>query len=102
MNSSSQHVRVKDEGAKHIRLKGIDIPAGKPGVSTSGRVRSPSTAGEGLQRSTTDGGGVPARKKASGRKITGVRIEFRDEDERARFVALMKRVQGRLLPLPDL
>lgn len=103
MNSSKQHVRVKEDPPKHAKLKGIDITAIKPGANASvtDRYRSLATAGEGLQRRRTSEAGVP-KKKGPEKKVTGVRIEFRDEEERNRFVAMTKRLQEKMLPLPDL
>jgi hypothetical protein len=34
--------------------------------------------------------------------VTGVRIEFKTDEERSSFVKMAKRVQERSLPLPDL
>jgi len=100
MNSSKQQVRVKDESNKFARIKGIDIKTVRPGsgASAADRVRSPSTAGEGLQRRQSD---VGVSKKSPERRVTGIRVEFSTEEERARFVALAKRVQESMLPLPD-
>lgn len=105
MNSSRQMVRVKDENNKFAKLKGIDVRVLRPpeqvkGGSGGGAVRSP-TAGVGdlPTRRASDGRGG---KKGPERNVTGVRVEFKTEDERARFVALMKRVQERVLPLPDI
>lgn len=86
MNSSNQHVRVKDEQTKFARIKGIDIRTVKPGE----RARQASFSEDGV-----------SKKKSPEKRVTGVRIEFKNEVERARFVELVKRVQERLLPLPD-
>jgi len=106
MNSSKQQVRVKDEANKFARIKGIDIKTVRPGAgaSTADKIRSPSTAGEGLQRRQSDAaaGGPMLYKKSPERRVTGIRVEFSTEEERARFVALAKRVQERMLVLPDL
>ena len=101
MNSSKQQVRVKDENNKFARIKGIDIKTVRPGsgVSAADRIRSTSVAGESLQRRQSEMG-VP-NKKSPERRVTGIRVEFSNEEERARFVALSKRVQERMLPLPD-
>lgn len=101
MNNAKQQVRVKDESNKFARIKGIDVRTIRPGsaASTADRIRSPSTAGEGLQRRTTNVE-VPS-KKSPERRVTGIRVEFSNEEERAKFVAVAKRVQERMLPLPD-
>ena len=106
MNSSKQQVRVKGEGFKLARLKGIDITVVKPGsaASTADRFRSPSTAGEGLQRvdtKDTASSKVPM-KKIPVKRVTGVKIEFKIEEERTKFVDMSHKVQERMLLLPDL
>lgn len=101
MNSSKQQVRVKDENNKFARIKGIDITTVKPGstASTADKIRSPSTAGEVLLRRQSDA--MVLNKKSPERRVTGIKVEFSTDEERARFVALVKRVQERMLPLPD-
>ncbi|QIW99389.1 hypothetical protein AMS68_004907 [Peltaster fructicola] len=91
MNSSKQHVRVKDEQTKFARIKGIDIRTVKPGAS----------AEKARQASIPADESVPRKKSTLEKRVTGVRIEFKNEEERARFVELAKRVQERMLPLPD-
>jgi hypothetical protein len=61
-------------------------------------VRSSSTFSDSASLRTSD---VKA-KKGPERNVTGVRIEFKTEEERARFVETVKRVQERVLPLPDI
>lgn len=85
INSSKQQVRVKDEQTKFAKIKGMDVRAVRP---------CDGTVGGGAAASTN-------KKKSPERQVTGVRIEFKTEGERARFVALAKRVQERMLPLPD-
>ena len=41
-------------------------------------------------------------KKGPERNVTGIRIEFKTDEERARFVDTVKRVQENMLPLPDI
>jgi hypothetical protein len=101
MNSSRQQVRVKDEQNKFAKLKGIDIRVLRPAEVKSrpaNGVRSSSTFSDSASLRTSD---VKA-KKGPERNVTGVRIEFKTEEERARFVETVKRVQERVLPLPDI
>ncbi|OQO03560.1 hypothetical protein B0A48_10224 [Cryoendolithus antarcticus] len=95
MNSSRQPVRLKEDDVKHVKLKGIDIPYPKPG---GGLARAPTSNGD-IARRTSD---IQGKKKGAEKRITGVRIEFRDLDERIKFMAMMKRLQERMLPLPDI
>jgi hypothetical protein len=101
MNSSRQQVRVKDEHNKFAKLKGIDIRVLRPPEVKSrpaNGVRSSSTFSDSASLRASD---VKA-KKGPERNVTGVRIEFKTEEERARFVETVKRVQERVLPLPDI
>jgi hypothetical protein len=100
MNSSRQQVRVKDEHNKFAKLKGIDIRVLRivEKKSTAKGVRSPTTASDTASLQSWEGKG----KKGPERSVTGVRIEFKTEEERAKFVDTVKRVQERMLPLPDI
>lgn len=95
MNSSKQHVRVKDEQTKYARIKGIDIRTVKPGVSAD-KVRQASMSDASGRRPSD-----ASKKKGPEKRVTGVRIEFKSEEERQRFVDLSRRVQERMLPLPE-
>lgn len=101
MNNSRQQVRVKGESGKFAKLKGIDIRVLRPPEQVreaANGVRSPTSAGDLAQRRASDLKG----KKGPERNVTGVRVEFKNEDEQARFVALVKAVQERVLPLPGI
>lgn len=101
MNNSRQPVRVKRENGKFAKLKGIDIRVLRPPEQireAANGVRSPTLPGDQTQRSASDAKG----KKGPERNVTGVRIEFKTEDEQARFVALVKTVQERVIPLPGI
>jgi hypothetical protein len=100
MNSSRQQVRVKDEHNKFAKLKGIDIRVLRPVYmrSNANGVRSASTLSDTSSLKISDAKG----KMGPERNITGVRIEFKTEEERAKFIDTAKRVQERMLPLPDI
>ena len=99
MNSSRQQVRVKDEHNKFAKLKGIDIRVLRPvEVRSSTAVRSSSTFNDGASLRMSEA----KAKKGPERNVTGVRIEFKTEEEKGRFVEVAKRVQERMLPLPDI
>ncbi|KAM0714310.1 hypothetical protein Q7P37_010097 [Cladosporium fusiforme] len=103
MNSSRQQVRVKDESNRFAKLKGIDIRVLRPVEKSSGSGggnRAPPLLppGETQRGQAFDVKG----KKGLERNVTGVKIEFKNDTERARFVELVRRVQERVLPLPDI
>jgi hypothetical protein len=99
MNSSRQQVRVKDEQNKFAKLKGIDIRVVRP-------FERKTTANGGRSASFSDTSSLKFSdakgRKGPERNVTGVRIEFKNEEERAKFVDTVKRVQNRMLPLPDI
>ena len=91
MNNSKQHVRVREDGPKSAKIKGIDIAV--PGSVAVVSRRSGSITGGGLQR-------VPSSKPAM-RRVDGINVEFKTTKERDAFVALSKRIQEKMLPLPN-
>lgn len=115
INSSKQQVRVSHDGSKFAKVKGIDILVVKPGTgaSVADKIRSPATAGEGLQRTETLSGGstiqgLPDEARPMGgrripiKKVTGIRVEFKNDEEKVKFVNTSKRCQERMIMLPDL
>ena len=100
LNSSRQQVRVKDEHNKFAKLKGIDIRVLRivEKKSTGNAARSSATTSDTASSNSWETKG----KKGPERNVTGIRIEFKTEEERARFVDTVKRVQERMLPLPDI
>jgi len=104
INSSKQQVRVKEDGAKWARVKGIDVTVIKPGsgAAVADKIRSPSMAGEGLQRVETSMEARPTGgKRIPVKSVTGIKVDFKAEGERAKFVSQCKRVQEKMIPLPD-
>lgn len=101
LNSSRQQVRVKDEHNKFAKLKGIDIRVLRivEKRSTANNVRSSATT---TSDTASSNSWETKGKKGPERNVTGIRIEFKTEEERARFVDTVKRVQERMLPLPDI
>ncbi|KAF2868292.1 hypothetical protein BDV95DRAFT_630526 [Massariosphaeria phaeospora] len=85
LNSASNPIKVKDEGAREVKVKGLRVPLEK------GALRKDS------------GTGVGGRKEEDKRKIvSGARIEFASEAEKRDFMALVREVQTELIELPDL
>ena len=83
LNSLNAHIRVKDEGSREVKVKGLKVPLEK------GALRKDSVASGG--------------KELDKRKIiSGARIEFASEVEKKEFIALVKNVQSDMRELPDL
>ena len=110
MNCSRQQVKVRADGIKCAKLRGIDLVVRKPGTSANAaeRVRSTSSAGSTggpvLRVDTKDA--IPtvkiSGKKLPVKRVTAIKIEFRSEEERDKFVSISHRVQQKLIALPEL
>ncbi|KAI5365212.1 hypothetical protein Slin15195_G047490 [Septoria linicola] len=96
INNSRQHVRIKEDGSKHARVKGIDVTVVRPGATARQAQRA---------RSASLGIAAPhskaAEKDAVLKRVNGVKIEFKEQQERIRFVKAAKEAQGRSMPLPE-
>lgn len=106
INCSKQQVRIKDDGPKHAKIKGIDVLVVKPGTSAAMQDKIRSQQGsmvESLQRVDTLQEARPSGgKRTLLKKVNGIRVEFKTEEEKTRFVSLAKKCQERPIPLPDL
>lgn len=97
LNSSNAPIRVKDEGGREVKVKGLRVPVGG--------VRKDSAVVEGEAGGTVNGSGRRESKKLEAEKkkvVTGARIEFATEAEKREFLALVKDVQKANFELPDL
>lgn len=100
LNSSKEPVRVREEGSKVIKVKGLNIPVeGTRGAN--GLVRRGSEGGAAMGIGLGSGKLGREGSKLAGKKITGARIEFRSGEEKDDFMALVSRVQDRMVTLPD-
>ncbi|KAI9661868.1 MAG: hypothetical protein M1821_009107 [Bathelium mastoideum] len=100
LNNARDPVRVRDEGAKGIKIKGLDIPVdGTRGANGLMRRGSEGAAVMGIGLGTGKLG--KEGRKLAGKKITGARIEFRTAEEKDDFIAFVNRVQDRMVSLPD-
>jgi hypothetical protein len=80
MNNSKQQVRVKGDGDKCARVKGIDVTVVRPGanVSTADKIRHGSTTGTvtgtALSRADTLRGPQVTMKSIAVKRVTGVKV----------------------------
>jgi hypothetical protein len=128
LNDSNNPIRVKDDGAREVKIKGLRIPLEDPKEAARRDSRKDSGAGvaNGSQSSTLgdyadaatisrrntspqnyggDGGkGKQGKEKDKGGKkfITGAKIEFANEGEKYAFLQKVREVQARMLNLPPL
>ncbi|KAK0899406.1 hypothetical protein LTR02_009695 [Friedmanniomyces endolithicus] len=116
INSSRSQVRVKEDGPKGAKVKGIDVMVVKPGsgadkmrgaaatsATSAGAAAGGGNGEGGLQRVETFAEPRPnGGKRIPVRAVTGVKVEFKAEEDKRRFVAQCRRVQEKMLLLPDL
>lgn len=92
LNASNAPIRVKDDGAREVKIKGLKIPTGDGAASL---MRKDSGAGTAAQEK--------ARRGSDGKKvITGAKVEFASEAEKYAFLNKVKEVQTKMKVLPEL
>ncbi|KAF2208481.1 hypothetical protein CERZMDRAFT_49143 [Cercospora zeae-maydis SCOH1-5] len=96
INNSRQNVRIKEEGSKFVKIRGIDVTVAKPGATTRQAERAKFASLGGVVNSKA------AEKDAVLKKVGGIKIEFMNEEERNRFVAAVRKAQASYMPLPEL
>ncbi|GIZ47023.1 hypothetical protein CKM354_001012400 [Cercospora kikuchii] len=96
INNSRQHVRIKEDGSKFVKVKGIDVTVARPGATARQAERAKIASMGGMVNAKA------AEKDAVLKKVGGIKIEFKTEEERNKFVAAAKEAQTRSLPLPEL
>jgi len=87
LNSLNSPIRVKDEGGREVKVKGLRVP-----LEGKGSGRKDSVVAEGKASGTID------KKKM----VTGARIEFASEAEKREFLGLVWQVQREMRDLPSL
>jgi hypothetical protein len=104
LNSSNAPIRVKDEGGKEVKVKGLRVPLEKGALRKDSAVLE--GEGAGLASGSGSNGGRRGSKKGDGmdrrKVVTGAKIEFASEVEKKEFLALVKEVQKANFELPDL
>ncbi|KAI9729948.1 MAG: hypothetical protein M1834_006145 [Cirrosporium novae-zelandiae] len=116
VNSMQNPVKIKDDGDKWVRIRGLSIPLAPKGGALPpgglGASRRPSLATDpgspplsaaiksssSLLTTTTTTAEKKKKEKKKGHKyISGARIEFTTEMEKEAFLGVMERVRGMLL-----
>ncbi|PIA92123.1 hypothetical protein CB0940_09012 [Cercospora beticola] len=96
INNIRQHVRIKEDGSKFVKVKGIDVTVARPGATARQAERAKIASMGGVVNAKA------AEKDAILKKVGGIKIEFKTEEERNKFVEAAKEAQTRSLPLPEL
>jgi hypothetical protein len=89
LNSAGDPIKVKEDGHREVKIKGLKVPVERPGRKDS--------AVEGKGKGRVEGKG-----KYEDRVISGAKIEFASEAEKRDFLDMCKEVQRNLLDLPGL
>ncbi|CAK3834633.1 Hypothetical predicted protein [Lecanosticta acicola] len=88
MNNSKQQVKVKEDGPRCAKVKGIDVNVVRP-PKVSSNLRDNQLK-------------VQVQPNMPVKRVHGVRIEFKTDDERSEFVSAAKKAQLRPFTLPEL
>jgi hypothetical protein len=81
INSSTNPIRVKEEGPRELKIKGLRVP---------------------LVERRKDSGVGTGKGEEKRKIVQGAKIEFASEAEKREFVALVAECQNCMLDLPDL
>jgi hypothetical protein len=105
LNSRNSPIRVKDEGGREIKIKGLRVPLEKGSRKDSVMVSGGSGSADGSGETVKEGKeGKKKSKEDLDRKkfIMGAKVEFESEMEKRQFLELLREVQGSMIELPEL
>ncbi|KAF2854320.1 hypothetical protein T440DRAFT_272953 [Plenodomus tracheiphilus IPT5] len=102
LNSSVNPIKVKDDGGREVKIKGLRVPIdkGDKAVRKDSVVASSETSetkGKGKEKEDD-----AKKKMEKGKVISGARIEFRTDAEKREFMEMCWEMQKSLIELPDL
>lgn len=102
INSSVNPIKVKDDGAREVKIKGLRVPIHRreDTVHTDGTVTNSDMVNE--RDKSKDRTDDSKRKMEKGKIISGAKIEFRTQNEKREFLDLCNEMQRNLIELPDL
>jgi hypothetical protein len=91
LNSSVNPIRVKDDGNREVKIKGLRVPIDR--------------GDKAIRKDSVVAGS--AKDKGKGKDdtknvISGARIEFASDMEKKEFMAMVKEMQRDMIELPDL
>lgn len=102
LNSSTNPIKVKDDGAREVKIKGLRVPIDRGERATrKDSVVVGSEKGKGKE-SGGIGGGSGSGKLEKEKVISGAKIEFATEMEKREFLEMCKEMQRELIELPEL
>ncbi|KAF1942046.1 hypothetical protein EJ02DRAFT_503046 [Clathrospora elynae] len=100
LNSSVNPIKVKDDGNKEVKIKGLRVP-----IDRGDRAMRKDSFVEGAKGKRkgkeADVGGKPGKVEKE-KVISGAKIEFASEMEKREFLDMVKEMQRSMIALPDL
>jgi hypothetical protein len=96
LNSSGNPIKVKDEGNREVKIKGLRVPLERGDKAMR---KDSVVAGSGKDKGK---GKEDAKKVEKEKVISGAKIEFATEIEKQEFVEMCKELQRDSIELPDL
>ncbi|KAH3953157.1 hypothetical protein HBH98_131200 [Parastagonospora nodorum] len=96
LNSSGNPIKVKDEGNREVKIKGLRVPLERGDKAMR---KDSVVAGSGKDKGK---GKEDAKKIEKEKVISGAKIEFATEMEKQEFVEMCKELQRDSIELPDL
>lgn len=91
LNSSVNPIKVKDDGNREVKIKGLRVPIDKGDKAMR---KDSMVASNSKEKSKT--------KEDSKNVISGAKIEFASDMEKREFMAMVKEMQKDMIELPDL
>jgi hypothetical protein len=102
LNSSVNPLKVKDDGNREVKIKGLRVPIDKGDKA----MRKDSVVADNEQASVKGKGrskeGEGGKKIEKEKVISGAKIEFASEMEKREFLEMCREMQRHLIELPDL
>ncbi|KAH9872816.1 hypothetical protein J1614_005210 [Plenodomus biglobosus] len=102
INSSVNPIKVKDDGGREVKIKGLRVPIDKGDKAMRKDSMIASTEAIDATSKGKEKEDDTKRKMEKGKVISGARIEFRTEAEKKEFLEMCKELQKNLIELPDL
>jgi hypothetical protein len=96
LNSSVNPIKVKDEGNREVKIKGLRVPIDRGDKA----MRKDSVVA--LNAKEKGRGKEDAKKVEKEKVISGAKVEFASDMEKREFIEMVKEMQKDMIELPDL
>jgi hypothetical protein len=98
LNSSVNPIKVKDDGNREVKIKGLRVPIDKGDRAMR---KDSVVAGSAKDKGKGKEGDAP-KKPDKEKVISGAKIEFASDMEKREFIEMCKELQRDMIELPDL